>query len=221
MSKPITQKQLSFIKKLREERGLEHTSEVAYFSTKEASDLIGELLQMPKVAKATANTPEPGFYFVDGEVIKVQENKAKTNSYAKVLHGTSWEYVGKSPFKFLTEDTKLTYEVAKAHGLDTNHCLICGAYLDNTESAQYGIGPTCHKNLTGMTFAQARKAGQLPPVVKAEEELSQEVAPPLDDYVTMPVEEVIEMVEAHTGEHLPDDGYIASLPAEVRKALGR
>jgi hypothetical protein len=180
---PATDKQVAFIDTLLDQLATlgwvpTESMDFAPYSRRHASQLIDwlkgklhevrtEVAARPKIAD-TSNDPEIGYYMVDGEVYRVQANRAGNNTYAKVLRGTGWEYVGKSPFRSLVSEARLTYEQARVHGIETGHCLICGTQLDNIESAQYGIGPTCHKNLTGKTFAQARKAGELPPVVKPE-----------------------------------------------------
>lgn len=175
MPTPVTPKQANFIAKLINEladKGWAPTEEMSFipYSRHHASQLIDWLITKNREVKAptaqTATEPEVGYYVVDGEVYRVQANKAGTNSYAKVLRGTGWEYVGKSPYRSLTPEARLSYDQAREHGLRTGSCLICGIHLENTESAQYGIGPSCYKNLTGMSYAQARKAGELPPVVK-------------------------------------------------------
>ncbi len=145
---------------------------------KDASALISGMLESKRVnahdpgsskAPPTNEDPEPGFYKVGEDVYRVVTNKAGTRRYAKALCNTGWEYVGRSPFSDLGPDTVLTVEEAMQHGLATGHCMICSARLDNIESAQYGIGPTCFKNMTGMTYAAGRKAGLLAAVVTPDE----------------------------------------------------
>jgi hypothetical protein len=177
MATPATTAQINFINSLLADlaqRGWTPDEGMDFepMSKTHASNLIDWLKakkqNTPRVAQAATTDPEIGYYVVDGEVYRVQANKAGNNLYAKVLRGTGWEYVGKSPFRSLVPEARLSYEQARQYGIETGHCLICGTQLENTESAQYGVGPSCYKNLTGMTYAQARKAGELPPVVKPE-----------------------------------------------------
>lgn len=176
---PATDKQVAFITKLINEladKGWTPTESMDFepYSKTHASRLIDWLIaknrEVPRPAATATADPEVGYYMVDGDLYRVQANKAQTNFYAKVLRGTGWEYVGKSPFRLCIPETRLSYEQARQHGIETGHCLICGTALENIESAQYGVGPTCYKNLTGKTYAQARKAGELPPVVTPDTE---------------------------------------------------
>lgn len=179
-----TDKQIAFIGRLAAERNLE--LELAGLDKRAASRMIDSLMSTSKAAKASA-TPVAtddelvGVHYLpgatgEGSVVRVVWNRARTRAYAKELRGTSWEYVGRSIFPQLSAGTKVTYEVAAAHGLHTGQCLICGIELENQESKQYGIGPVCFKNVTGQTFAAARKAGQLASVVKTSEAVDRELA---------------------------------------------
>lgn len=117
-----------------------------------ASTLIDDL-KARKAATPTANrTPKivpEGFHLHDGTVYKVQTSKTG-NTYAKVLvlpddpeEDGDWEYVGKRPFRFLSEATVATLETAQAFGLRTTHCMCCGRHLEVKESVERGIGPVC------------------------------------------------------------------------------
>lgn len=179
-----TTKQVAFIERLAAERGLDVSEVHTYYTNTKAgaSVYIDHLLSMPKAgpsAPAFSDEELVGFHYVEGpngtgSVYKVQMNRAGTRGYAKELRGTSWEYVGRSPMRDLSPDTKLTYETVRRFGQEHEICMICGIHLDNTESRQYGIGPTCYRNLTGMTFAQGRKAGELEPVIHVAETLDRE-----------------------------------------------
>jgi len=150
---PPTEKQIAFISKLVVERELDMPNPNELTKAL-ASKMIDELLKMPKIAKAggphKVPDPDEGFYFVDGEVYKVQVAvHGSGRKYAKVLLPSpggskgSWDYRGRKPFAKLNEDTKLTLEKAKELGHLYGMCCICGATLTNESSIEAGIGPVC------------------------------------------------------------------------------
>jgi hypothetical protein len=122
-----------------------------------ASTLIDDL-KARRTARPAVSTPAPartdppeGFHIHDGTVYKVQTSKTG-NSYAKMLvlpddpesdENGDWEYMGKRPFKHLSEATVATVDMARAFGLRTTHCMCCGHHLEVKESVDRGIGPVC------------------------------------------------------------------------------
>jgi hypothetical protein len=93
----------------------------------------------PRAAK-----PSPGLYSVSGTVYKVQQNRTKTSTYAKVLLDSGeWNYVGQQPFGLLTPAARLTVEAAQAYGRRTGRCAVCARTLTNPTSIEAGIGPVC------------------------------------------------------------------------------
>lgn len=164
-----TEKQVQFIRKLRQERGLSINEAIPNGPSRaNASALIAELLAMPKApaAKAAKAAPvelEDGIYrTVDGTIYKVYHTVHGANQQAaKVLHVTpagtdkdgkqlydgSFEYLGKKPLYSLTPSMLLTQEQAKQFGLVYSFCCNCTRDLTREESIHVGYGPTCAKNL--------------------------------------------------------------------------
>lgn len=111
------------------------------------SDTISRFLALPKLDGAGA-VPE-GFHLANGNVYKVQSNRAGTGSYAKVLvpgaegEKGHFDYVGRAPFPILSADTILTAEKAAEFGHLYGICARCGATLTDEDSIQRGIGPVC------------------------------------------------------------------------------
>lgn len=89
----------------------------------------------------------PGFYVRGDEAYKVQENQAKTATYALRWSGSGWEYapgVGKT----LADLTPMTAEQAAHLGLASGRCINCcrtlgGESLSAKVSAVIGYGETC------------------------------------------------------------------------------
>ena len=114
------------------------------------SSLIDALKSLPDAERPAAVEPPEGFHVHGTEVFKVQRAvHGSGNLYAKVLRpgadgekGT-WEYVGRSVLKFLSEATILTLEKAQEYGHLYGICARCGATLTDEDSIRRGIGPVC------------------------------------------------------------------------------
>lgn len=170
-SRPATQKQFDFIKRLVAERDttaiqtrLENDrawATVGRYDTQDASSLIDLLLAQPKKA-ATQETivrsePEAGVYVIHGdEYVRVYLGQQSGRMLAKRINmeqdGGEWtvhyEYLGVAT-KVLTPQAtpeRLSIEEVGSLGITTNHCLICGRRLDDPESVDRGIGPVCARN---------------------------------------------------------------------------
>jgi hypothetical protein len=153
-----TEKQLTLIKKLMIERGVEAKSgyDWSRLSRKTASDTIERLLKMPKVTSATTGKPvlADGLYVFGGEVYKVKRANGSGQPYASVLvpgvdgAGGSFTYVKGMTYKIKPEH-KMTIEQAKAHGALYGQCAACGRLLSNDESIELGIGPVCRDKYFG------------------------------------------------------------------------
>lgn len=101
--------------------------------------------------------PEVGIYIDgDGAIWKVQQNKAKTNVYAKVwadhsgarltlggdqVHG-EWDYVP-GGIRNVRTARRMTLDEAKSFILIYGACVRCGRTLKAAESVERGIGPVC------------------------------------------------------------------------------
>lgn len=128
-------------------------------SKKQVSSMIDVLMKEPDVKKEeiksapTTNQdgPEEGFYKVEGEIYKVQQNLSCTNKYAKklLIIGSGedaefeWEYVGKSPFRSLTAETKVNKEDTEEFGELYGRCMRCSRKLTDEGSIEAGLGMVC------------------------------------------------------------------------------
>lgn len=117
----------------------------------------------PEVAAPAApesTAVEPGVYVVDGDIVKVQANKAKTATYAlrwivingerlldsdgiSRVHG-EWEYEAGLVRK-VRPDQRMSVEQAKAFVLRYGRCARCSRKLKAADSVERGIGPVCMK----------------------------------------------------------------------------
>jgi hypothetical protein len=137
-------KQVGFINTLLSERV--YSGEPINFGTlssREASDLISLLISSPR-----HNRVDVGMYQTpDGEIYRVQPSRETGNLYAKhMLVGGGFEYE-RGAISRLTPADKMTLEQAKAWGMETGVCCVCGAFLTDEKSVQEGIGPVCAKRL--------------------------------------------------------------------------
>ena len=101
-----------------------------------------------------APTARPGLYVRNGEVFKVTESKRNPGQYVAKLIGTMDRGHRKATFVKgmvwkLTEDERMSAEQAKAYGDKFGQCVNCGKALNDPASVKLGMGPVCHKRLTG------------------------------------------------------------------------
>lgn len=153
---PATEKQVAFIGRLREERGLPATAMgLGHLDRKTASSMIETLLAMPKPAPTQASQPTPpkaveGMHKVGDEIFKVQKAvHGSGHLYAKRLvagegYGSKarFEYAP-GALKVLSAETLMTLEEAKAWGALYGTCCVCGRTLTDEKSIEAGIGPIC------------------------------------------------------------------------------
>lgn len=137
-------KQVSFINTLLSERV--YAGEEINFGTlssREASDLISLLLKSPR-----HDSVDVGMYQTpDGEIYRVQPSRETGNLYAKhMLVGGGFEYE-RGAISRLRPADKMTLAQAKAWGMATGVCCVCGAFLTDQNSVDEGIGPVCAKKL--------------------------------------------------------------------------
>lgn len=149
-SAPVTdlasEKQVSYLQSLLAKHPDVSGPDMGTLSKRAASTLIDTLRNRPVVSPpvvAKTEVPE-GLHMHNGQVFKVQRSKTG-NLYAKQLdvEANSFEYVGARPLRDLSEDTLLTIEAAKAFGVETGVCCVCGRTLRKPESIAAGIGPIC------------------------------------------------------------------------------
>lgn len=139
-----SERQVGFIETLLTERIWEQSVEMSALSSKEASDLISNLLKAPKSIGAV----EMGIYQTeDGSVYRVQPSQGTGRLYAKklVISG-GWEYEAGAIYR-LKSSQKMTLEEAMAFGVATGLCCVCGKFLSDPVSASRGIGPVCIKKV--------------------------------------------------------------------------
>jgi hypothetical protein len=185
-----TPKQVAYLRRLCEERGLNLDDCPRPYATKrDASALIDHVLTLPvlrgeQAAPAPAAAPraprtvqvtEPGIYERDGEVYRVKRGRESGNLYAsrmKVIGGLrateagtvvgiEFDYDAGAIFK-LTDADRMTVARAKELCLQYNVCINCGAKLKDAASVELGIGPVCILKFVGGADAlrEARAAAR-------------------------------------------------------------
>lgn len=154
-TKPATEKQIAFIKRLQDERGQVLDATRLPLTSKDASTVIEGLLAMPKSAPVTTPQASPltdGMYqTANGTIYKIQKAVAQGsgNLYAKRLvpgegYGSKATFVyAPGAMKGLTLADKMTLEQAKKFGALYGTCCVCGRTLTNEASIEAGIGPVC------------------------------------------------------------------------------
>ena len=121
-----------------------------------ATNIIGVLLNEPKVAKAAPKNlvKETGMYTgADGHLYKVQESKWNPGKfYAKRLvlkNGPEGPYRGfeydPSGIKQCSPESKMALGEAVAYGKQYGVCCNCGRTLTDETSIANGLGPICIK----------------------------------------------------------------------------
>lgn len=156
--KPASDKQTALIKKLFGEKDVPAGMEIPTDS-KTASRMIDWLFTQPRKPAPQNAAVTPGIYIApNGDVIKVQANKAKTNVYAKVavafggerlnLLGDvvkwEWQYAA-GLIAHITPAMRMTKEQAEEYSLKYSKCMCCGRQLKAAKSVAAGIGPVCIK----------------------------------------------------------------------------
>lgn len=142
MANPASIKQVGFINTLISERIYEAEVDFANLTSAEASDLISLLLRSPM---RNAGVEEVGMYRVaNGDIYRVHQSRETGNLYAKKLDviSNSFEYE-QGAIRRLKASDKMTLEQAKAWGMETGICCVCGAFLTDERSVAEGIGPVC------------------------------------------------------------------------------
>lgn len=114
-----------------------------------AYTLIDALKAAPFSATKTVGELSVGMYrTADGTMYRVHESRESGRLYAKRM---VWE-LGESKPRFdydrgavyrLTADDRLSVADARAWGVETGVCCVCGAFLTDAKSVARGIGPVC------------------------------------------------------------------------------
>jgi len=114
-----------------------------------ASSLIDALRGAPKVATNRTASLSLGMYrTADGTFYRVHESRETGRRYAKRM---VWDLTEPKPrFVYdrgaiytLTIADRLSLEDARAWGVETGVCCVCGAFLTDAKSVARGIGPIC------------------------------------------------------------------------------
>ncbi|MDB4897217.1 MAG: hypothetical protein JWN15_3479 [Firmicutes bacterium] len=157
--KPLgaTSNQLSYIGKLLASRvvpdALRAEAEAPYLAFKAATKLIDALKVCPWLpkepvkgaTKAITKAVGDGFYCHDGVYYKAQYGTTTHNLYCKKWDAEykEWEYAGKAPLAFLTEDDRLTQAQASEFGALYGQCFKCSKKLTDEFSIAHGYGKIC------------------------------------------------------------------------------
>lgn len=143
MTNPASERQVAYITTLISERGYPEPVDIDTLTSKSASELITKLMAMPKLGRGSAKTLAQGMYHFEGEIYRLKESRETGRLYAKRLTiDHKFEYAPGIAFR-LTSDDKMTLEQAKAYGVETGICCVCGAFLTDERSVREGIGPIC------------------------------------------------------------------------------
>ena len=175
---PASPKQVAFIAKLRQERGMEPLNES--LSSKDASAMIDTLLTMPKVTAEPYELLTPGVYETAEGVYVVKQTKDKERLYAKRLIEIGGSRVTEAgnhvQIDFVYEPgainrikltDKMDVEKGKALAVRYGRCLNCGRFLKAAVSVEQGIGPVCIKSYKNWNAAVAATvAPPVPPIFK-------------------------------------------------------
>lgn len=138
-----TPKQVAFIRSLMSERTYAESVDFDALTSATASRLIGALLQAPLTS---APAIEIGMYrTADFAIYRVQASRETGNLYAKRLNITGGFDYEQGAIRKLSASDKMTLDEAKAFGVETGLCCVCGAFLTDPKSVAVGIGPVCAK----------------------------------------------------------------------------
>lgn len=114
-----------------------------------AYTLIDALKGAPLLATKKVGALSVGMYRTsDGTMYRVHESRETGNLYAKRM---VWDLTDAKPhFEYdrgaiyrLTAEDRLSVEDARAWGVETGVCCVCGAFLTDAKSVARGIGPVC------------------------------------------------------------------------------
>lgn len=143
MSNIASEKQVAFIQTLLAERDYSGAVDFTALSTADASALIGDLLNAPRKAGATVALEVGMYRTADGNIYRVQLSRELGKPYAKRLNTAGGFDYEQGAIRKLTAGDKMTLEDAKAFGVETGLCCVCGAFLTDPKSVTAGIGPVC------------------------------------------------------------------------------
>ena len=118
-----------------------------------ASRWIDALRSAAKRATATKSVADGltvGMYrTADGTIYRIHESRETGRLYAKRME---WNMLTESKPRFeydkgaiytLSQSDRMTLDDARAWGVETGACCVCGAFLTDAKSVERGIGPVC------------------------------------------------------------------------------
>lgn len=144
---PASERQISFLQSLLDERENTLVVEFAGLTSKQASEFIGTLINAPKrVAGVRADFPvQEGMYRDNNGIIyKVQASLETGRLYAKHLDVAERKFIYEAgAMRNLTAEMRMTIEEAKAFGVEYGFCVVCARFLTDPVSVAEGIGPVC------------------------------------------------------------------------------
>ena len=119
-----------------------------------ASSLIDALRAAPLAATKSMGALSVGMYRTpDGTIYRIHESRETGNLYAKRM---VWDMLmdDKPRFEYdrgaiytITSADRMTLAEARAWGVETGACCVCGKFLTDPTSVERGIGPVCEKNV--------------------------------------------------------------------------
>lgn len=119
-----------------------------------ASQIIDALKSAPYAATKSVGALSAGMYrTADGTIYRIHESRESGNLYAKRM---VWDMLleDKPRFEYdrgavysLTSADRMSVEDARAWGVLTGVCCVCGAFLTDPKSVERGIGPVCEGNV--------------------------------------------------------------------------
>lgn len=122
-----------------------------------ASAAIDRLRVAPKAAAASvaahADALPVGMYRdSEGVIFRVHESHESGRHYAKRMEYDLFSdkprfVYDRGAIMRLTLDDRMTLDEAKAWGVETGFCCVCGKFLTDEKSVSRGIGPTCARNV--------------------------------------------------------------------------
>lgn len=161
---PATDRQVAYLKSLLTSRVItaqvrdDITSRVSdgTLDNKSASKFIDHLLASPKAMSSVSvkiSELALGMYRTqDGTIYRVHESRESGRHYAKRMEYDLFSdkprfVYEKGAIAKLSDDDRMTLAEAKAWGMETGFCCVCGAFLTDEKSVANGIGPVCAKNV--------------------------------------------------------------------------
>jgi hypothetical protein len=155
---PASVRQLSYIDSLLEQKEMtEAQREYLLANANEHPSLVIDTLKDFPYKRVAVRAIEPGIYYVNGEIYKVQISQTSGRAYAKKLDPEDGWVYDPSYIKAIPEGAQPpTFEEMFQFGRMFGICGNCGKTLSDPDSVYAKIGPVCAKRLYGLTPKQLR-----------------------------------------------------------------